>query len=128
MASSAAAIRSNPLRIARPSGIAGKIEVNSPKPNMAKAICIANALTDARQKQAKSLELRAAMSMARLCVRSGKRDEARSFSAPVYRPVVTEGLRHGRSERGQSVARRVGRLRALFDAYPSGTPALRMPS
>jgi hypothetical protein len=48
--------------IARPSGIAGKIELNSPKPNMAKAKSYSGrALTDARQKQAKSLELRAAM-------------------------------------------------------------------
>jgi hypothetical protein len=60
------------LKIARPSGIAGKIELNSPKPNIAKA-------TDARQKQAKSLELRAAMSMARLWRDQDKRKEARNL-------------------------------------------------
>jgi predicted ATPase len=65
------------LKIARPSGIAGKIELNSPKPNMAKA-------TDARQKHAKSFELRAAMSMARLWRDQGKRNEAREVLAPVY--------------------------------------------
>ena len=48
-------------------------------------------LTDARQKQAKSLELRAAMSMARLWRDQGKRDEARNLLAPVY-GWFTEGF------------------------------------
>ena len=70
-APSAAAIRSNRLTIARPSGMAGKMELNSPKPNMARAKSYSGrALTDAHEKQAKSLELRAAMSMAGLA-RSG---------------------------------------------------------
>ena len=38
----------------------------------------------ARAQQAKSLELRAAMSMARLWRDQGKRDEARELLAPVY--------------------------------------------
>ena len=38
----------------------------------------------ARQQQAKSWELRAAMSMARLRCDQGKRDEARDLLAPVY--------------------------------------------
>ncbi len=38
----------------------------------------------ARQQQAKSWELRAAMSMARLWRDQGKRDEARELLAPVY--------------------------------------------
>jgi predicted ATPase len=49
------------------------------------------ALTAARQKQAKSLELRAAMSMARLWRDQGKRDEARELLAPVY-GWFTEGF------------------------------------
>ncbi len=42
------------------------------------------ALAVARQQQAKSLDLRAAMSMARLWRDQGKRDEARELLAPVY--------------------------------------------
>ena len=49
------------------------------------------ALTDARQKQAKSLELRATMSMARLWRDQGKRDDARDLLAPVY-DWFTEGF------------------------------------
>ena len=49
------------------------------------------ALTDARKKQAKSWELRAAMSMARLWRDQGKRDEARELLAPVY-GWFTEGF------------------------------------
>jgi predicted ATPase len=41
--------------------------------------------------QAKSWELRAAMSMARLCRDQGKRDEARDLLAPVY-GWFTEGF------------------------------------
>jgi predicted ATPase len=47
--------------------------------------------TDAREKQAKSLELRAAMSMARLWRDQGKRNEARGVLAPVY-GWFTEGF------------------------------------
>ena len=42
------------------------------------------ALILARQQQAKSWELRAAMSMARLWRDQGKREEARELLAPVY--------------------------------------------
>ena len=49
------------------------------------------ALTDARQKQAKSLELRATMSMARLWRDQGKRAEARDLLAPIY-GWFTEGF------------------------------------
>ena len=45
----------------------------------------------ARRQQAKSLELRAAMSLARLWQRQGKRDEARVLLAPVY-GWFTEGF------------------------------------
>jgi predicted ATPase len=49
------------------------------------------ALAVARTQQAKSLELRAAMSMARLWRDQGKRDEARELLAPVY-GWFTEGF------------------------------------
>jgi predicted ATPase len=49
------------------------------------------ALTVARQQQAKSWELRAAMSMARLWLDQGKRDEARELLAQVY-GWFTEGF------------------------------------
>jgi predicted ATPase len=49
------------------------------------------ALAAARQQQAKSWELRAAMSMARLWRDQGKRDEARELLAPVY-GWFTEGF------------------------------------
>jgi predicted ATPase len=49
------------------------------------------AISTARQQQAKSRELRAAMSMARLWRDQGKRDEARNLLAPVY-GWFTEGF------------------------------------
>jgi predicted ATPase len=49
------------------------------------------ALDVAREQQAKSWELRAAMSMARLWRDQGKRDEARELLAPVY-GWFTEGF------------------------------------
>jgi len=49
------------------------------------------ALVIARQQQAKSWELRAATSMARLWRDQGKRDEARDLLAPVY-GWFTEGF------------------------------------
>jgi predicted ATPase len=48
-------------------------------------------LAVARQQQAKSWKLRAAMSMARLWRDQGKRDEARELLAPVYN-WLTEGF------------------------------------
>jgi predicted ATPase len=49
------------------------------------------ALEVARRQQAKSLELRAAMSLARLWQRQGKRAEARELLAPIY-GWFTEGF------------------------------------
>jgi predicted ATPase len=49
------------------------------------------ALDVARRQQAKSLELRAAMSLARLWQRQGKRAEARELLAPIY-GWFTEGF------------------------------------
>ena len=45
----------------------------------------------ARHQQAKSLELRAAMSLGRLWQQQGKRDEARALLAPIY-GWFTEGF------------------------------------
>jgi hypothetical protein len=64
----------------------------SPEPNTAKAEAYFDlALTVARQQQAKSWELRAARSMARLWRDQGKRDAARDLLAPVY-GWFTEGF------------------------------------
>jgi len=53
--------------------------------------CFQQALTVARRQQAKSLELRAAMSLARLWQQQGKRAEARELLAPIY-GWFTEGF------------------------------------
>ena len=64
----------------------------SPKPDASKAEAhFDRALTVARQQHAKSWELRAAMSMARLWHDQGKRAEARDLLAPVY-GWFTEGF------------------------------------
>ncbi len=72
--------------------IAGEITLLSPERDAAKAEgYFKSALAVARQQQAKSWELRAAMSMARLLRDQGKRDEARELLAPVY-GWFTEGF------------------------------------
>ena len=72
--------------------MAGEIALKSPTPDAAKAEAyFERALTVARSQQAKSWELRAAMSMARLWRDQGKRDEAHDFLAPVY-GWFTEGF------------------------------------
>jgi predicted ATPase len=53
--------------------------------------CFQQALTVARHQQAKSLELRAAMSLARLWQQQGKREEGRALLAPIY-GWFTEGF------------------------------------
>jgi predicted ATPase len=64
---------------------AGDIALLSPEPDTTKAEAYFDrALAVARQQQAKSWELRAAMSMARLKRGQGKRDEARDLLAPIY--------------------------------------------
>jgi len=65
--------------------IAGEIALMSPERDAAKAeACFKQALTVARAQQAKSWDLRAATSMARLWREQGKRDEAKELLAPVY--------------------------------------------
>jgi class 3 adenylate cyclase/predicted ATPase len=71
---------------------AGEIALLSPNPNAAKAqACFERALSVARQQQAKSWELRAAMSLARLWRDQGKVQQARELLAPVY-GWFTEGF------------------------------------
>ncbi len=72
--------------------IAGEIALMSPEPEAAKAeACFERALAIARAQQAKSWELRTAISMARLWREQGKRDEAREILAPIY-AWFTEGF------------------------------------
>jgi len=72
--------------------MAGEIALLSPAPDAAKAEAnFERALAVARAQQAKSWELRAAMSMARLWRDHGKRDEAHALLAPVY-GWFTEGF------------------------------------
>ncbi len=71
---------------------AGEIALKSPQPDAAKAqTYFERALAVARTQQAKSWELRAAMSMARLWRDQGKRQQARDLLAPVY-GWFTEGF------------------------------------
>lgn len=53
--------------------------------------CLHHALTIARRQQAKSLELRAAMSLCRLWQRQGRCEDARQLLAPIY-GWFTEGF------------------------------------
>ena len=72
--------------------IAGEIALKPPQRDTAKAAAyFERALSIARQQRAKSWELRAAMSMARLWRDQGKRKEARDLLAPVY-SWFTEGF------------------------------------
>ena len=72
--------------------IAGEIALKSPAPDAAKAEAyFERALAVARKQQAKSWELRAATSMARLWRDQGKLQQARELLAPVY-GWFTEGF------------------------------------
>ena len=72
--------------------MAGEISLLEPEPDVVTAkMHFERALTVARAQQAKSWELRAAMSMARLWRDQGKRAAARELLAPVY-GWFTEGF------------------------------------
>jgi predicted ATPase len=72
--------------------MAGEIELLSPEPSTAKAeACFKRALEVARAQQAKSWELRAAMSLARLWRGQGKRHEGRNHLAQIH-GWFTEGF------------------------------------
>jgi predicted ATPase len=82
---------------------AGEIALLSPNLDAAKAEgYFERALTVARQQQAKSWELRAAMSLARLWRNQGKVQQARELLFSGLR-VVYGGVRHARSEGGEGV-------------------------
>ena len=72
--------------------VAGEVALKSPQRDVAKAQAYFEySLTVARAQQAKSWELRAAMSLARLLRDQGKRQTARDLLAPVY-AWFTEGF------------------------------------
>jgi predicted ATPase len=74
------------------SRVAGELALVGPKPHTAKAEAyFERALAVARTQQAKSWELRAAMSLARLWRDQGKLQQARELLAPVY-GWFTEGF------------------------------------
>ena len=94
----------------------------SPEPDAAKAEAyFERALAVARQQQAKSWELRAAMSMARLWRDQGKPRQARELLAPVY-GWFTEGfdtldLKEAKAlldELGEAALGKGEKLRRLF--------------
>ena len=71
---------------------AGEITLLAPEPDAARAEAyFERALAVARSQQAKSWELRAAMSIVRLWIDQGKRIEARDLLAPIY-GWFTEGF------------------------------------
>jgi predicted ATPase len=69
--------------------------------------CFRHALATARQQQAKSLELRAAMSLSRLWQRHGKRVEARQLLADVY-GWFTEGFDTADMQEAQALLATLG--------------------
>jgi predicted ATPase len=70
----------------------GALLLRQAVPDAAQAeVCLQRALALARQQQAKSRELRAAMSLARLWQRQGKRIAAHALLAPIY-GWFTEGF------------------------------------
>ena len=72
--------------------VAGEVALKMPEPDAAKAEAyFERALAVARQQQAKSWEVRAAMSMARLWRDQGKPQQARDLLAPIY-GWFTEGF------------------------------------
>jgi class 3 adenylate cyclase/predicted ATPase len=72
--------------------IAGEVALRSPEPDATRAKAyFERALAVARAQQAKSWELRAAMSLARLWRHQDMRDEARDLLAPIY-DWFTEGF------------------------------------
>ena len=79
------------------------------------------ALDVARRQQAKSLELRAAMSLARLWQRQGKRGEARELLAPIYN-WFTEGFDTADLQEAKAIAGEFspGENKAMIDT-PSRT-------
>jgi len=73
-------------------GLKGELLLGQTVPDASQAeVCFQQALSIARRQQAKSWELRAAMSLARLWQQQGKRTEAHDLLAPIY-GWFTEGF------------------------------------
>ena len=73
-------------------GLKGELLLGQTAPDASQAeVCFQQALSIARHQQAKSWELRAAMSLARLWQGQGKHAEARELLAPIY-DWFTEGF------------------------------------
>jgi predicted ATPase len=88
--------------------IAGEISLLSTESDATKAeVYFQRAVLVARQQQAKSWELRAAMSLARLRRDQGKVQQARELLAPVY-GWFTEGVRYARFEGSEGAAGGLG--------------------
>ena len=68
--------------------------------------CFLKAIDIARQQSAKSLELRAVMSLARLWQQQGKQHEARTMLSEIYN-WFTEGFEDEGFARGEGTARRI---------------------
>jgi len=81
---------SPPPELSMVDGHEGEATGPSPRPTEAEP-CFRQALDIARQQQAKSLELRAAMSLSRLWQQQGQRDDAYQLLAPIY-DWFTEGF------------------------------------
>ena len=78
--------------MARAYRLQGERLLRQAAPDVAQAeVCFQQALAIARRQQAKSWELRAAMSLSRLWQQQGKRAAARELLAPIY-GWFTEGF------------------------------------
>jgi predicted ATPase len=85
------------------------------------------ALAIARHQQAKSLELRAAMSLSRLWHQQGKRDKARALLAPLY-GWFTEGFDTADLQEAKALLEEFARSRRDWhrrtaQAFPGGASA-----
>ena len=70
----------------------GELLLRQPDPELGLATtCLQQALTIAHRQEAKSLELRAAVSLSRLWQQQGRRDDACQLLAPIYN-WFTEGF------------------------------------
>jgi len=90
--------------------------------------CFGRALEIARKQRAKSLELRATMSSARLLAKHGRRDEARTIARRNLR-LVHRRFRYCGPERGEVPTRRTGHVaEALNHCWILGSRPLLVPS
>ena len=101
----------------------GELLLRQAAPDAAQAeACFQQALAIARRQQAKSWELRAAMSLARLWQQQGKRAEARELLAPIY-GWFTEGFDTADLQEAEGVAGGVGGIKpACLPRRSDNTP------